>query len=51
MRKLDKNIDVIIPKQQLNLYGYDTHFETFIRLYQNKRYKLWPNYIARDSEV
>ena len=37
MRKLDKNIDVIIPKEQLNLYGYDIYFETFVKLYQNKK--------------
>ena len=37
MRKLDKNIDVIIPKEQLNLYGYDTYFETFAKLYQNRK--------------
>ena len=37
MRKLDKNIDVIIPKAQLNLYGYNTYFETFVELYQNKK--------------
>ena len=42
MKNDHKNIDIIDPKNQLNLFGYEDYFNSFIKLY--KRNKL-PNVI------
>ena len=37
MRDVNKNIDIIDPKNQLSLFGYEDYFNSFIKLYKNNK--------------
>ena len=37
MTNTNDNLEIILPKNQLQLYGYEYYFNSFIKLYQKKR--------------
>ena len=37
MTNANDNLEIILPKNQLQLYGYEYYFNTFIKLYQKRR--------------
>ena len=37
MKVSQENFDVKIPKKQLQLFGYDEYFNSFIKLYEKKK--------------
>ena len=37
MRDVNKNIDIIEPKSQLSLFGYENYFNSFIKLYKKNK--------------
>ena len=39
MKNDHKNIDIIDPKNQLNLFGYKNYFDSFIKLYKKNKKK------------
>ena len=32
MKKTDRKVEILAPKNQLNLYGYEKYFNTFIKM-------------------
>ena len=41
MKNDHKNIDIIDPKNQLNLFGYEDYFSLFIELFVKKDYHIY----------
>ena len=37
MTNVNDNLEIILPKNQLQLYGYEYYFNSFIKLYQKRR--------------
>ena len=37
MTNANDNLEIILPKNQLQLYGYEYYFNSFIKLYQKRR--------------
>ena len=37
MKKTNENIEIISPKNQLRLFGFDDYFNFFIELYEKKK--------------
>ena len=37
MRDVNKNINIIEPKSQLSLFGYENYFNLFIKLYKKNK--------------
>ena len=37
MRSKTESLETLIPKDQLNLYGYDIYFEKFINLFETNK--------------
>ena len=37
MKKTDRKVEILAPKNQLNLYGYEKYFNFFIKLFNNKK--------------
>ena len=37
MTKTNVNLEIVSPKNQLKLYGYDYYFNFFIKLYQKNK--------------
>ena len=37
MKKSKNNIQILEPKNQLNLYGYESYFNSFINLFKKKK--------------
>ena len=37
MTKTDENLEIVLPKNQLRLYGYEYYFNSFIKLYKKNK--------------
>ena len=37
MSNTNENLEIVLPKNQLRLFGYEYHFNSFIQLYHKKK--------------